>query len=65
VADGKALEKVITTGRRGKGWVEVVSGLRAGESPVLNPEGLRTGNPVRVANPPQTGAGRHLNEGRT
>lgn len=46
VDEGKALEKVITTGRRRQGQVEVLSGLSAGEQVVLNPGGLRTGSPV-------------------
>ena len=51
VADGKALEKTIVTGRRGDGWVEIVSGLDAGQVVVLEPTGLRTGQPVTVATP--------------
>lgn len=49
VRDGKALEKNVTTGRRGKDWVEIVTGLPPGESVVLNPGNLRTGQPVSVA----------------
>jgi len=48
VQDGKAVEKVVTTGRRGPDWVEVVTGLGAGEMLVLSPGGLRTGQRVRV-----------------
>lgn len=47
-ADGKAVEKVISTGRREGGWIEVLSGLSPGQEAVLNPAGLRTGNPVTV-----------------
>ena len=51
VQEGKALERVVVTGRRGPGWVEIVSGL-AGEQPVvLNPHGLRTGQRVLVNGP--------------
>jgi membrane fusion protein (multidrug efflux system) len=46
--NGKAVEKVIYTGRRGPGWVEVTSGLSAGQKVIVNPEGLRTGYPVEV-----------------
>ena len=49
VKDGKALEKVVATGRRGSDWAEIVSGLGAGEEIILNPGGLRTGQPVRIA----------------
>ena len=55
VQDGKAVEKVVTTGRRGPDWVEVVSGLEAGETVVLSPGSLRTGQRVMVRN----GAERH------
>lgn len=49
VEDGRAVEKVVSTGHRGPDWVEIVSGLSAGETVVLNPGGLRTGQ--RVASP--------------
>ena len=53
VQDGKAVEKVIATGRRGPDWVEVVSGLEAGETVVLSPGSLRTGQRVMVSNGPE------------
>lgn len=46
VKDGKALERSVTTGRRHGEWVEVVAGLSAGEAVVLNPAGIRTGQPL-------------------
>lgn len=46
VKDGKAVERAVTTGRRGADWVEIVSGLAAGEPVVLDPAGLRMGQPV-------------------
>lgn len=46
--DGIAAEKVVVTGRRGMDWVEIISGLDTGESVILNPAGLRTGQPVVV-----------------
>ena len=49
VQDGHAVEKVIMAGRRGSDWVEVVSGLEAGETVVLGPASLRTGQRVRVS----------------
>ena len=51
VENGKALEKTVVTGRRGENWVEIVSGLNAGQTVVLDPAGLRTGQPVTVAAP--------------
>jgi len=46
VQDGKALEKMVTTGRRAADWLEIVSGLKAGEAVVLDPGNLRTGERV-------------------
>jgi len=46
--NGRAVEKVISTGRREGGWVEVLSGLSPGEEAVANPAGLRTGSPVNA-----------------
>jgi RND family efflux transporter MFP subunit len=48
VQEAKALEKVVVTGRRGQDWAEIISGLSAGEQIILNPGGLRTGQPVRI-----------------
>ncbi len=53
VQDDKALEKDVSTGRRRGDRVEIVSGLGLGESVVLDPAGLRTGQRVAV-----TAAGR-------
>ncbi len=49
--DGKALEKSVTTGRRQGDWVEIVSGLAAGDSVVLEPAGIRTGQPLLTGGP--------------
>jgi RND family efflux transporter MFP subunit len=46
VEDGKAAERRITTGDRGPGWVEVMTGLKAGETVVAAPGGLVAGQPV-------------------
>jgi RND family efflux transporter MFP subunit len=51
VQDAKALERVVTTGRRGPDWIEVVEGLSAGEAVILDPTGLRTGQPVTTNAP--------------
>ena len=50
IKDGKALERNVTTGRRGPGWVEILSGLEAGVPVILEPAGLRSGQPVTVTN---------------
>jgi len=55
VQDGKAVEKVIATGRRGQGWVEVMSGIGAGGIVILTPGGLRTGQRVTVSDGAKTG----------
>lgn len=47
---GKALEKVVTTGRRGPDWIEILAGLQPGDRIVSNPAGLKTGNPLVVTN---------------
>lgn len=47
---GKAAEKTVTTGRRGPGWIEIVSGLSEGETLVLNPAGIRTGQSLTIEN---------------
>jgi len=49
IRDKKALEKTVTTGRRGLGWVEIVAGLNPGVAVVLSPGNLRTGEPVVIA----------------
>jgi RND family efflux transporter MFP subunit len=50
IRDGKAAEKTVTTGRREGNWVEIVSGLNAEESVVLDPAGIRTGQPLAISN---------------
>lgn len=51
IKDGKAAEKAVTTGRRGDGWIEIVTGVKAGDLVALEPAGLRTGQAVRVTSP--------------
>ncbi|HJQ34214.1 MAG TPA: efflux RND transporter periplasmic adaptor subunit [Pyrinomonadaceae bacterium] len=48
VEDGKAKEKPITTGRHADTWTEVLSGIGVGESVVLDPGNLQSGQPVNV-----------------
>ncbi len=64
--ESKAVEKVVITGRRGPGWVEVLSGLTSGEVVILDPVGLKTGQPVNVGAPSPTGleAAKHTQTGR-
>ena len=59
VQEGKALEKIVSTGRRGPGWIEIVTGLKASELVVIEPGNLRTGEPVVTGDPAplQTSAG--------
>lgn len=48
VENGKAKEKPITTGRRAETWTEILSGINVGESVVLDPGNLQSGQPVNV-----------------
>jgi multidrug efflux pump subunit AcrA (membrane-fusion protein) len=48
IKDGKALERIVSTGRRGSDWIEITAGLAAGEQVVLDPAGLRSGQPVVI-----------------
>ena len=40
----KAVEKEIATGRRGDAWIEIVTGLQAGDAVVLDPGNLQRGS---------------------
>jgi multidrug efflux pump subunit AcrA (membrane-fusion protein) len=46
VQNGKALEKPITTGRRINEWTEVLAGIKVGESVIVDPGNLQSGQPV-------------------
>ncbi len=48
VRNGQALEKLVTTGRRELGSVEIIAGLSADETVVLDPGNLHTGQAVAV-----------------
>jgi RND family efflux transporter MFP subunit len=48
VQEGKAAEKAITMGRRSGDWIEILSGIKVGESVVVDPGNLQTGQPVNV-----------------
>jgi RND family efflux transporter MFP subunit len=48
IQDGRALEKPITTGRPSGEWTEVLSGVKVGETVIVNPGNLQSGQPVTV-----------------
>jgi RND family efflux transporter MFP subunit len=50
VADGKAVEKLVRTGRRVGERVEVIEGVAVGDRVVVQPGNLVTGQPVTVVN---------------
>jgi HlyD family secretion protein len=43
---GKAVERRVTTGDRGAGWIEITAGLKGGESVIRSPAGLVQGRTV-------------------
>ncbi|HXG66738.1 MAG TPA: efflux RND transporter periplasmic adaptor subunit [Blastocatellia bacterium] len=49
IEDGKAAEKPVTLGRRAAEWVEVLSGVKVGDTIVVDPGNLQSGQPVTVA----------------
>jgi len=46
VENGKALEKAVTVGRRGSDWIEIKAGVNVGETVVVDPGNLQTGQAV-------------------
>src|SRR3989441_9160793 len=46
VENGKAMEKAVTTGRRGSDWVEIKSGVSVGQTVVVDPGNLQSGQSV-------------------
>src|SRR5256714_707705 len=46
VENGKALEKTVTVGRRGSDWIEIKAGVNPGQSVVLDPGNLQSGQSV-------------------
>lgn len=46
VENGKALEKAVTLGRRGTDWVEIKGGVNVGQSVVVDPGNLQSGQAV-------------------
>lgn len=49
IQDGKALEKPITMGRRAGDWIEVLSGVKTGDTVIVEPGNLQSGQPVTIA----------------
>jgi RND family efflux transporter MFP subunit len=48
IEDGKALERPVTTGRRSGDWIEILSGIKTGETVIVEPGNLQSGQPVSV-----------------
>ena len=48
VEGGKAVEKTVTTGRRGPDWIEIKSGVSVGQAVIVNPGNLQSGMAVTV-----------------
>jgi RND family efflux transporter MFP subunit len=48
VQNGKALERPITTGRRGTDFTEIVAGVNVGEKVIVDPGNLQSGQAVEV-----------------
>jgi RND family efflux transporter MFP subunit len=46
VENGKAVEKPVTTGRRGPDWVEIKSGVNVGQTVIVDPGNLQSGQNV-------------------
>src|SRR5438094_9684355 len=46
IESGKAVEKAVTTGRRGPDWVEIKSGVNVGETVIVEPGNLQSGQAV-------------------
>jgi RND family efflux transporter MFP subunit len=46
VENGKATEKPVTTGRRGPDWIEIKAGVNVGQTVILDPGNLQSGQTV-------------------
>jgi RND family efflux transporter MFP subunit len=46
IENGKAVEKTVTTGRRGPDWIEIKAGVNVGENVIVDPGNLQSGQPV-------------------
>lgn len=56
VSAGNAVERSVATGRRRGDWVEIIHGVEAGETVVLEPGNLQSGQPVQSTEPSVTAA---------
>jgi RND family efflux transporter MFP subunit len=48
VQNGKAVEKPVTTGRRAADWTEIVSGVNLGDTVVVEPGNIQSGQAVEI-----------------
>ena len=46
VENGKAVEKAVTVGRHGDNWIEIKAGINLGQTVVIDPGNLQSGQPV-------------------
>jgi RND family efflux transporter MFP subunit len=47
IENGKALEKTVTTGRRGPDWIEIKAGVNVGQAVIVDPGNLQSGQAVK------------------
>jgi RND family efflux transporter MFP subunit len=50
VENGRAIERLVTTGAVGTDWIEIRSGVKLGQSVIVDPKDLRSGQAVAVVN---------------
>jgi membrane fusion protein, multidrug efflux system len=48
VQNGKALEKTVTTGRRAADWTEIITGVNLGDTVVIEPGNIQSGQAVET-----------------
>src|SRR5256714_5388725 len=48
VENGKAVEKAVTVGRRGDNWIEIKAGINLGQTVVIDPGNLQSGQNVTI-----------------
>ncbi len=48
VQNGKALEKPVTTGRRAADWIEIISGVQLGDTIIVEPGNIQSGQAVNA-----------------
>jgi RND family efflux transporter MFP subunit len=49
VESGKAVEKTVTTGRRGSDWIEIKAGINVGQNVIVDPGNLQSGQSVTTS----------------